>query len=79
MVCGVPHGTVPWPMVTAFPVFHQMSVWSNNIWDTVMMSQYTLDGSHRTVTTEVVQAIKSVEENIKDNKEKKIWDQTMYL
>ncbi len=35
--------------------------------------------AHRTGTTEVVQAIKSVEENIDDNKEMKIWDQIMYL
>ncbi len=39
----------------------------------------TLDDSHRTGTTKVVQAIKSVKENIEDNKEMKIWDQTMYL
>ncbi len=42
-------------------------------------SQYTLYDSHRTGTTEVVQAFKSVEENIEDNKEMKIWDQKMYL
>ncbi len=31
------------------------------------------------MTTKVVHAIKSVEENIEDCKEMKIWDQTMYL
>ncbi len=40
---------------------------------------YTLDESHRTWTTKIVQADKSVEENIKGCKEMKIWDQTMYL
>ncbi len=41
--------------------------------------KFTLDDSHRTGTTEIVQAIKSGEENIDDNKEMKIWDQIMYL
>ncbi len=40
---------------------------------------FTLDDSHRTGTTEIVQAIKSVEENTEDSKEMKIWDKTMYL
>ncbi len=35
--------------------------------------------SHHTGITEIVQAIKSIEENIEENKEMKIWDQTMYL
>ncbi len=35
----------------------------------------TLDDSHCTQTTEIVQAIKCVEENIEDRKEMKIWDQ----
>ncbi len=39
----------------------------------------TLDGSHRPGTTEIVQAIKSVEEKIEDSKEMKVCDQTMYL
>ncbi len=39
----------------------------------------TQEDSHRTGTTEVVQTIKSVEENIEDNKEMKLWAQTMYL
>ncbi len=39
----------------------------------------TLDDSHRTGTTEIVQANKSFKENIEDGKEMKIWDQTMYL
>ncbi len=42
-------------------------------------STSTLDDSHRTGTTEMVQAIKGVEENNEDSKEMKIWDQTMYL
>ncbi len=36
----------------------------------------TLDDNHRRGTTEIVQAIKSVEENVGDNKEMKIRDQT---
>ncbi len=36
----------------------------------------TLDDSHRTGTTEIVQAIKIVEDNIEDNKDMEIWDQT---
>ncbi len=36
---------------------------------------YTPDDWHRTGTTEIVQAIKSVE----DRKEMTIWNQTMYL
>ncbi len=40
---------------------------------------YTLDDSHRTGTTKIVQAIKSVEENIEDSKEMKLLDQIMYL
>ncbi len=39
----------------------------------------TIDDSRRTGTTEIVQAIKSVKENIEDSEEMKIWDQTMYL
>ncbi len=35
--------------------------------------------AHHTETNEILQAIKSVEENIEDSKEMKIWDQTMYL
>ncbi len=42
------------------------------------MTLCTLDDSHYTWTTEVVQAIKSVEENIEDNKEMKIWDKIMH-
>ncbi len=38
-----------------------------------------LNDSRHTGTTEIVQAIKSVKENIEDSKEMKIWDQTMYL
>ncbi len=41
----------------------------------MILYAYTLDDSHRTATTEYVQAIKSVEENT----EMKIWDKTMYL
>ncbi len=40
---------------------------------------YLLNDSHRSGTTEIVKAIKSVEENIEDNNEMKIWDQTLYL
>ncbi len=40
---------------------------------------YTLDDSHHTGTTEIVQAIKSIEENIEDSKDMEIWDHTMYL
>ncbi len=39
----------------------------------------TLDDSHRTGATEIVQAIKSVEENTDDSKEMKIWDKIMDL
>ncbi len=39
----------------------------------------TLYDSYRTGTIEIVQAITSVEKNIKDSKEMKIWDQIMYL
>ncbi len=39
----------------------------------------TLYDSYRTGTTEIVRAIKCVEETIEDNKEMKIWDQTMYM
>ncbi len=45
----------------------------------MMHNIITLHDSHRTGTTEIVQAIKSIEENIEDNKEMKIWDQAMYL
>ncbi len=39
-----------------------------------------MDDSHRTWTTEVVEAIRSIEENIEDNKEMKkcIWKQCIY-
>ncbi len=43
-----------------------------------LLNIYLVD-NHRTGTTEIVQAIKSVEENIEDNKEMKIRNQTMYL
>ncbi len=42
---------------------------------TEFVSTDTLDDSHCTGTTEIVQAIKNVE-NIADSKEMKIWDQT---
>ncbi len=47
--------------------------------DAIFILMSTLDDSYCTRTTEIVQAIKSVEENINDSKEMKIWDQTMYL
>ncbi len=41
---------------------------------TLLILICTLDNSHHTGTTKVVQATKSVEQNIDDNKEMKIWD-----
>ncbi len=45
----------------------------------LMSHLYTLDNSDHTGTTEIVQAIKRVEENIENSKEMRIWDQTIYL
>ncbi len=40
----------------------------------ICINSTTLKDSHCTGTTKIVQAIKSVEENIEDSKEMKIWD-----
>ncbi len=39
----------------------------------LIQQHYTLDNNHRTEVCEIILAIKSVEENIEDCKEMKIW------
>ncbi len=57
-----------------------MLEYRNSINSKILLAlRYTLDNSHRTGTTEIVQTIKSIEENIEDSNDMKIWDQTIYL
>ncbi len=49
------------------------------IWNKHHPITITLNDSHRTGITEIVLAIKNVEENIEDRQEMTIWDEKMYL
>ncbi len=69
-------GSHPPKMVTIFFTNVRIQKFHNSK-SLLVASRYTVDDSHR--TTEIIQAITSIEENIEDSKDMEIWDQTMYL